>query len=116
MQISKSLSDEAVLAEFGERLARRRLDLSVTQAELAEQAGVSKRTVERIEAGSSAQMSSLIRVFRVLDLLPVLDQMLPGVAPRPMDILRYKGKTRQRASSRQRSDRSEKQWSWDDDS
>ena len=82
MQISKFLSDEVILAEFGERIARRRLDLSVTQAELAEQAGVSKRTVERIEAGSSAQMSSLIRVFRVLDLLPALDRMIPGAVPR----------------------------------
>ncbi len=115
MKISKLLSDEAILAEFGERIGRRRLDLSVTQAELAEQAGVSKRTVERIEAGSSAQMSSIIRVFRVLDLLPALDRMIPGAAPRPMEILKHKGQARQRASSRKRSDRTEKEWSWDDD-
>ena len=115
MKISKPLSDEVILAEFGERIARRRLDLSVTQAELAEQAGVSKRTVERIEAGSSAQISSIIRVFRVLDLLPALDRMIPEAAPRPMEMLKHKGKTRQRVSSRKDSGRTEKEWSWDDD-
>ncbi len=52
MLISKSQSDEAVLREIGARMARRRLDFQLTQADLAEQAGVSKRTVERIEAGA----------------------------------------------------------------
>ena len=39
MQISKLLSDELILAEIGERITRSRLELSVTQAQLAEQAG-----------------------------------------------------------------------------
>ena len=42
---SKTMTDDAVLEEFGRRLARRRLNLQLTQAKLAEQAGVSKRTV-----------------------------------------------------------------------
>lgn len=83
---------------------------------MAEQAGVAKRTVERIEAGASAQMSSMIRILRVLDLLPGLDRLIPEAGPRPMDLLKRKGKVRQRASSRRRSDRSEEPWSWDDDS
>ena len=65
MKISKLLADDAILTEIGERVARRRLDLQLTQAEMAEQAGVAKRTVERIEAGASAQMSSIIRILRV---------------------------------------------------
>jgi transcriptional regulator with XRE-family HTH domain len=116
MKISTLLADDAILAEIGERVARRRLDLQFTQADVAEQAGVAKRTVERIEAGASAQMSSMIRILRVLDLLPGLDRMIPEAGPRPMDLLKRKGKVRQRASSRRRSDRSEEPWSWDDDS
>ena len=69
MNISKFLSDEAILAEIGERLTQSRLDLQLTQADVAEQAGIAKRTLERIEGGHSAQMSSMIRIFRVLDLL-----------------------------------------------
>ncbi len=114
MKISKSLADDAILAEIGERIARRRLEFQSTQAHVAEQAGVAKRTVERIEAGASTQMSSMIRILRVLDLLPGLDHMIPEAGPRPMDLLKRKGKVRQRASSRRRSDRSDKPWSWDD--
>lgn len=114
MKISNLLADDIILAEIGERVARRRLDLQLTQAAVAEQAGVAKRTLERIEAGASAQMSSIIRIFRVLDLLPGLDRMIPEVGPRPMDLLKRKGKLRQRASSRRHSDRSDEPWSWDD--
>jgi transcriptional regulator with XRE-family HTH domain len=115
MKISQALTEDTILTEIGERLARRRLDLQLTQAHLAEQAGVAKRTVERIEAGSSAQMSTMIRIFRVLDLLPCLDQAIPAAGPRPMDILRRKGKPRQRASSRGRKLQSAEPWSWDDE-
>ncbi len=114
MEISKPLADDAILAEIGERVARRRLDLQLTQADVAEQAGIAKRTVERIEAGASAQMSSIIRILRVLDLLPGLDRMIPEAGSRPMDLLKRKGKVRQRASSSRRSDRPDKPWSWDD--
>jgi transcriptional regulator with XRE-family HTH domain len=116
MKISNTLADEAILAELGERLARRRLDLQLTQAEVAEQAGIAKRTLERIEAGASAQMSSLIRVLRVLDALPGLDGMIPEAGPRPMDLLKRKGKTRQRATRRRLEAPAGKSWSWDEDS
>jgi len=115
VEITKLLTDEAILVEMGKRIARSRLDLSVTQADVAEQAGVSKRTVERIESGASAQMSSFIRILRVLDLLPGLEQMIPETGPSPMALLRRKGKVRQRASKRRRSDQTDKTWSWDDD-
>lgn len=114
MKISNSLVDDAILAELGSRIARRRLDLQMTQAEAAEQAGVAKRTLERIESGASAQMSSLVRILRVLEALPGLDRMLPEAGPRPMDLLKRKGKLRQRASRRRAPKRS-KPWSWGDE-
>lgn len=116
MKISNLLADEAILAELGERLARRRLELQLTQAAVAEQAGVAKRTLERIESGASAQMSSLIRILRVLDGLPGLDSLLPETGPRPMDLLKRKGKVRQRASRGRSPSPAQKPWSWDDES
>jgi len=115
MNISELTSDEAILGELGRRIARRRLDLSITQADVAERAGVSKRTLERIEAGASAQMSSLIRIFRVLDLMPGLERMIPEAEPRPMELLKQKGKVRRRAPSRKHAERPEEAWSWDED-
>ncbi len=115
MDISKLMTDEAILAEIGDRLARYRIDQQVTQADLAEQAGVSKRTVERVEAGASVQFSTVIRILRILDLLQGLDRMISEPSPRPMDLLKQKGKVRQRASSGNRSDKSPKKWSWGDE-
>jgi len=118
MEISRLLADDAILTELGTRIARRRLELQLTQASLAEQAGVAKRTVERIEAGASAQMVSMIRIFRVLELLPNLELMLPGAQPGPVELLRQKGKVRQRASGQRQASRiaePQKPWSWDDD-
>lgn len=115
MKISNLLTDDAILAEIGERITRRRIELQLTQATLAEQAGVAKRTVERLEAGGSTQTVSMIRVFRVLELLPGLDHLLPDSAPRPIDLLQRKGKVRQRASSPRRSTTPDKPWSWNDD-
>jgi transcriptional regulator with XRE-family HTH domain len=113
MQIDKLMSDEAILVELGVRLARRRIDKPLTQAELAHEAGVSKRTVERIEAGASAQMSSLIRICRVLDLLPGMDQFIPPSGPKPMELIKTKGKMRQRASSSRRGGGPDDQWTWE---
>jgi len=115
MKISKLLSDEAILTELGERIARHRIDLQLTQAEAAARAGVSKRTLERIEAGGSAQLSSFVRILRMLDVLPQLESMLPETGPGPMELLRHKGKARQRASSRGRSGKKKQPWTWNDE-
>lgn len=116
MEISSLLADEAILTEIGARIAQRRLAMQMTQARLAEQAGIAKRTVERIEAGASAQMLSLVRIFRVLDLLPGLELLLPPSQPSPMDLLKQKGKVRQRASRQKPAGGVEesKPWTWDD--
>ena len=111
-----TIADDAVLEELGSRLARRRLDLQLTQAQLAEQAGISKRTVERIEAGAAAQTLSLIRILRGLDLLQGLDHLVPESGPRPIDLLKLKGKERKRASSRHTASRPPTEWTWGDDS
>ncbi|MEQ1641960.1 MAG: helix-turn-helix transcriptional regulator, partial [Pyrinomonadaceae bacterium] len=64
MRFDANTTDQALLKEIGERIAGVRLNKNFTQADLAEQAGVSKRTVERLEAGESVQITSLIRLLR----------------------------------------------------
>ncbi|MEW8506985.1 MAG: helix-turn-helix transcriptional regulator [Candidatus Thiodiazotropha sp.] len=112
MKISGLLSDEAVLQAIGERIQQRRLEMQMTQAVAAEQAGIAKRTVERIEAGASAQMSSMIRLLRVLDMLSGLDLLFPERAQRPMDLLKRRGKERVRASSRSDKAEGDEPWRW----
>ncbi len=115
MEISGLLTDNAVLAEIGQRIARRRLDLQLTQAAVAEQAGIAKRTLERMEAGHSSQLSSLIRVLRVLEAMPGLESLVPESTPRPMDLLKRRGKQRQRASTPRTRRSAAGPWRWDDE-
>jgi len=114
MKIEGLLTDEAILAELGGRLVQRRLELQLTQEILAEQAGVSKRTVERIEAGATTQTSTLIRILRVLELLDRLEILVPEAGPRPMDLIRLKGKARKRASGK-RKPTDKGPWRWGDE-
>jgi transcriptional regulator with XRE-family HTH domain len=96
MKITPELTDKAVLQEIGERLERRRIDAGLTQAELAEEAGISKRTVERIAAGHSTDFVMLLRVLRVLKLLEGLDQLVSDLPQSPLVLLRGRGRERKR--------------------
>jgi len=68
-----------------------------------------------MEAGYSSQLSSLIRVLRALDGVPGMDSMPPEAGPRPMDLLKRKGKQRQRASGQRSAKPSGSPWTWDED-
>lgn len=114
MKITGLLTDKAVLAELGARIAGRRLAMELTQVEVAEQAGIAKRTLERIEAGHTTQLTTLIRVLRVLDAAAGLDSLIPEPGPGPMDLLKRKGKLRQRASRRRGAKATGKPWHWDE--
>lgn len=115
MKIESSLTDQAMLEELGERLAHRRVALALTQAQAAEQAGVSKRTLERLEAGDAVQTPNLVRVLRVLDLVAALDALVPPVQAGPMAALRRGGKPRQRAPRSDRRAATGEPWRWDDE-
>ena len=115
MKIDSMMSDNAVLLEIGHRLSRRRLELELTQADLAREAGVAKRTVERLEAGESTQVANLIRILRTLNLLDAINAAIPESGPRPMELLKLKGKERQRVSAKKQSQQSQNDWSWGDE-
>lgn len=115
MKITNELNDAAVLAELGRRLAHRRVEAGFTQEELARESGVSKRTVERLEAGSSVQLTSLVRLLRTVSLLAGLEALLPPAAPGPMELLK-RGKVRQRVKSGAEKARRGKSWQWGEDS
>ena len=102
MKITTELTDMAVLHEIGGRLERRRIDAELTQAQLAEEAGISKRTVERIEAGHSTDFVMLLRVLRVLKLLEALDQSVPDLPQSPLMLLKGRGRARKRVGHSRR--------------
>ncbi|THD64882.1 MAG: XRE family transcriptional regulator [Phenylobacterium sp.] len=58
MKFQSFSTDEFITAKLGRRLEAERLAQDLTQAQLATQAGVSKRTVERLENGESSTLSN----------------------------------------------------------
>lgn len=112
MNFSLQQTDDSILEEIGTRLSAARLARNLTQADLARDAGISKRTLERLEAGESAQLTSFIRLLRALDLIEGLGALLPAARPGPIELLEAGGKPRQRASG---DEVSGEPWSWGDD-
>ncbi|HET9031688.1 MAG TPA: helix-turn-helix transcriptional regulator [Dokdonella sp.] len=109
------LTDASAIKMLGERVSRQRLQRNQTQAELATASGVSKRTVERLEAGESTQLSNFIRILRALDLLDGLDVLIPEIPPSPIEQLKLQGRQRQRASSARQSEVPPTAWAWKDE-
>ncbi len=114
MTITNLSTDDAVLLELGQRLARQRLSQGITQEQLADAAGVSKRTVQRLEDGAPAQLPNLIRCLRALGCLDALDALLPHDARNPIDLLERRGQPRQRARPGV-AEPAAKPWVWGDE-
>ncbi len=99
MRIESLLADAAVVEELGRRLRQLRLDQNLTQQGLADEAGVSVATVRNLESGKRTQLITLIRVLRTLGLLADLDRLVPEQRPSPIELLKLRGRERQRASA-----------------
>lgn len=113
MSISIKMTDENLLKVIGGRLAGRRLALNLTQEQLAEQAGLGLRTVQRLELGSAAtQLTGFVRICRVLGLADNLDAFIPEPAVSPMEQLKLEGRKRQRATGRKAATGKPKKWNW----
>jgi transcriptional regulator with XRE-family HTH domain len=120
MRIEPELTDETILSELGERLARLRLSRDLTQTQLGESAGVGRSLVQRIEAGEAVTTPNLIRVLRALDALDALDRLIPQAAPSPIQEVKLRGRQRRRASGARGSggggaDQA-RPWRWGDES
>jgi transcriptional regulator with XRE-family HTH domain len=98
MRIESRLTDETVLTELGERLARVRLGRDLTQRQLGQRAGVARTVVQRIETGEPVTTANLIRVLRALDMLDALDRLIPESVPSPVQAFKLQGRQRRRAS------------------
>ncbi|MBQ8014260.1 MAG: helix-turn-helix domain-containing protein [Treponema sp.] len=83
-------TDEQILIELGQRLKAARVRARLTQAELAKNSGVAKSTIERAEKGEGLQLLNLVKLFRALNMLSSLENLLPSSEPTPMEYLAVK--------------------------
>ncbi len=119
MHLDELMTDDAVLAEFGRRLERHRIQRNRTQAEMAEQAGIGRATLQRLERGTSVQMTSMIKLLRALGLLPALDAAIPESIDLPIAQLeREQSRRRKRARGSRGgppAESVEEPWRWGDE-
>jgi len=96
------------------RLEQIRLARNITQAQLAEEAGVSLRTIGRLEKGQGVSLDTFIRVLVALGIQQNLESLLPDPTVRPVERMSAGGKERQRARPRP-SDNERSPWAWGDE-
>jgi transcriptional regulator with XRE-family HTH domain len=119
MKIDSLLTDDAILAELGARIAGTRLERNVSQVQLADSAGVGRSAVQAIERGEPVVVTSLIRVLRALGLADALDRLVPEPPPSPIELLKLQGRRRRRAAGARRSSEAgptTTSWAWGDES
>jgi len=90
-------SNPEILREIAMRLKQRRLNINMSQQELADRAGISRNTVSYIEQGESFGVLTLIQILRALNALDGIDSFLPDPGISPLQLARMKGRERQRA-------------------
>jgi transcriptional regulator with XRE-family HTH domain len=91
------LTDKALLQELGLRLRTTRLNLNMTQDELAERSGVGKSALRAAEKGGNLTLLNMLRLLRALEKLDQLDLFLPETGPSPLQMVKLQGKQRVRA-------------------
>ena len=92
-----SLSASSIAEELGERLKQARLNQNLTQAEVAESVGVSRRQVLNAEKGK-AQLEVFVAILLALNLTGHLELFLPKQQISPLQLAQLQGRQRQRAS------------------
>ena len=105
---------------LGQQLEQLRLSKNLNQSVVASEAGVSRRTITRMESGETVSLDTFIRVLKVYDIADRLASLFPAHTVRPIERVEFDGKQRKRASSVKNSQvnestqQSEQPWSWND--
>lgn len=108
---------DALLVELGQRVAAWRIAKRHTQAQLADLAGISRATLQRIEAGQGGELRTFLSVLMALDRTPSLEALLPEIGPSPIDMLELSGKQRKRVRPRAKpkTGAAKGSWKWGDE-
>jgi transcriptional regulator with XRE-family HTH domain len=104
---SPRLSTDELEAKLGQAVRRARLDLDLSQADLAGHAAVSPSSVAALENGRGSSTRTLVKVARALGRLDWIDGLAPEITISPLALAASAGRnaTPRRASRRRREPR-----------
>ena len=109
---AKHITSEIIERDICKKLEQIRLLKNISQAKLAEAAGVSRRTISRMENGGGISLDTFIRIMQVLNLTDHLTAMLPNSDIRPVERVGRKGKGERKNASSPRTTKKTKKWEW----
>jgi transcriptional regulator with XRE-family HTH domain len=112
IDFSVATSDQ-IEAALCKRLESIRLSRNATQIQLANEAGVSPRTIGRLEKGQGVSLVTFIRVLTALRIQQNLEALLPDPTVRPIERIDIGGGERKRARPGRSGDGPSK-WTWGD--
>ena len=92
------LSDPTVVSELCRNLKLMRLNKNWSQSRLAEQAGLDRVTISRMENGRAATLLTFVQVLRALDKLHLLNVFDEEPEQSPLKLLKLQEMQRQKAS------------------
>lgn len=114
---SISASSEHIEAALCAELAELRLARNISQAQLAEKAGIGLRTIKRFEAGEGTTLDTFIRILKALEISDNLSAVIPDQSVRPLERVSLKGGQRRRARQVEEvteNANKEPTWTWSD--
>lgn len=91
-----SLTDTALIEQLGGKLRELRIESNMTQAELAEAAGVGVSTIREAEKGGNISLAKLARILRALRRLDLLELFFAPKPVSPIAMAKAQGETKPR--------------------
>ncbi|PCJ41323.1 MAG: hypothetical protein COA99_08970 [Moraxellaceae bacterium] len=99
----ESMTDEMIAAEVCQRIEQLRLERNLTQQQVADEIGISRVSYGKLESGE-AKFVNIIAALRALGQLALVEDFIPGAAFSPIELLKMKGRQRQRAAGKRGND------------
>jgi transcriptional regulator with XRE-family HTH domain len=104
-----SKSPDELQQLLGQRLNALRLLRKMDQTTTAQKAGLSIRTIQYLEEGHGATISTLLRVLKALDALDGMELLAPKPAGKPVPLPRGPGARQRREQMGKQKDQGSKQ-------
>ena len=113
-----TLNSDQIEAALCKELVSIRLLKNISQSALAEAAGVSRRTISRMENGQGVSLDTFIRIMRALDLTDRLETLIPATDILPIERVKNAARKRDVKYERKRASAASKvkspttPWEW----
>jgi len=101
------MSDADILLHLGNKIKEWRLQMNISQSELASRTQLSVLTIQKIEAGLGTSVANLLRIMRQTGHLDLFDFAIKETQISPVEYfeLQKKARVRKRASKQKSNDK-----------